>query len=136
MPNLTSEHFGAAFELWLQTGWNAGYQIDYDQFVKSWSGSPVKKCAFRDGALVAIGRANSDGVLYSMIHDVVVHEKYRGTGLGRTIVSELVSELQRMGIVVIQLMAAANQTTFYERLGFEARPADAPGMQYVRKTVS
>ena len=130
MPDLTENQYPKAWELWLQTGWNDSYRIQYDEFVKSWNGSPVKKYVSEGETLVAIGRANTDGVLYSMIYDVVVHNSFRDQGFGRRIMAELILELESNGIRVIQLMAAQNQAGFYEKLGFCPRLPNRPGMQY------
>ena len=134
MSNLQDHHMEDAYELWTQTGWNDGYRVSLADFMKSWQASAVKKCIVQDGQVVAIGRANSDGILYSMIHDIVVHRDHRGKGLGRSIVLEVVQELKAMKVRSIQLMAAKGQAAFYERLGFEIRPNDAPGMQYTWKS--
>ena len=122
-----------AFPLWSLTGWNDGYRLSEQEFVRSWQSSPVKKALFVEDRLVAIGRANTDGVVYAMIYDVVVHPDERGKGFGRRIVQDLVAELDDMGIRVIQLMSAVGQTGFYDKLGFEPRPADGPGMQRLRR---
>ena len=132
MPDLSIQQFDAAYDLWLQTGWNHNYQISATDFARSWRASLVKKCIVVNGQMVAIGRANSDGVLYSMIHDIVVHADWRGRGLGRSIVLEVVNELRALKVKSIQLMAAKGQAGFYEKLGFEFRPTDGPGMQMKR----
>lgn len=133
MANLDAERLGEAFSLWLTTGWNEGYRLSEEEFVRAWQASLTKKALFVDDRLVAIGRANTDGVVYAMIYDVVVHPDWRGKGFGRRIVQELVEELEEMGIRAIQLMAAAGQAPFYEKLGFEARPVEGPGMQRLRR---
>ena len=133
MPDLTEKQYPQAWSLWLQTGWNDTYRIGYDEFVASWDRSPVKKCVLKGEELIAIARANTDGVLYSMIYDVVVHKSYRGQGYGRVIVEELLRELELMGVRTVQLMAAQNQADFYGKLGFSPRLPDRPGMHYVRE---
>ena len=133
MPDLHIDQMEEAYHLWEQTGWNADYRISLVEFKKSWLASAVKKCIVQNGQMVAIGRANSDGVMYSMIHDIVVHPDNRGQGLGRSIVLEVVDELKAMKVRTIQLMAASGQAAFYEKLGFETRPDDAPGMRYTWK---
>lgn len=130
MANLQNDQITEAYKLWEQTGWNATYRISLAEFTKSWQASAVKKCIVQEGRIVAIGRANSDGILYSMIHDIVVHSDCRRKGLGRKIILEIVDELKTMNVRSIQLMAAQGQAPFYEKLGFVARPDDRPGMQY------
>jgi ribosomal protein S18 acetylase RimI-like enzyme len=98
MPDLHIDQMEDAYNLWEQTGWNAGYRISLAEFKKSWLASAVKKCIVQNGQMVAIGRANSDGVMYSMIHDIVVHPDNRDQGLGRSIVLEVVDELKAMKV--------------------------------------
>ena len=133
MANLKNDQIPDAYALWEQTGWNATYRISLAEFTKSWQASAVKKCIVQADKIVAMGRANSDGILYSMIHDIVVHPDHRRKGMGRRIVLEIVDELKAMNVKSIQLMAAQGQAPFYEKLGFVARPDDRPGMQYVWK---
>ena len=131
MPNLQDTELEEAHTLWRQTGWNRRYRLSLADFTRSWRASPVKKGIVKNGRIVAIGRANTDGVVYAMVHDIVVHPEHRGQGLGKRIVLEVVAELRAMPVRSIQLMAAEGQTRFYEKLGFEIRPTDGPGMQYL-----
>lgn len=133
MSDLQQHQYDEAYALWLLAGWNESYGVSRREFERSWRGSPVKKCIVRGGRVVAIGRANSDGVVYAMIHDIVVHPEHRGHGHGKRIVEEIVEALKAMGMRSVQLMAAKEQADFYRKLGFEARPTDAPGMQLSAK---
>jgi ribosomal protein S18 acetylase RimI-like enzyme len=132
VSNLDESRFAEAYQLWLEAGWNGEYGIDEAAFRQSWRGSIVKKCIVLDDKIIAIGRANSDGVLYSMIHDIVVQREYRQKGHGRLIVDAIIRDLRNANIKVIQLMAATNQWPFYQKLGFEVRSSERPGMQYAR----
>ena len=130
ISDLNEVHLNKAYELWLKSGWNESYQINKKEFIQSWENAYIKKGIIRQDQVIAIGRANSDGVLYSMIHDIVVDPLYRNQGLGQAMVLQLVDELKSKNIRCIQLMAAKKQVGFYQSLGFEPRPEDAPGMQW------
>ncbi|MEM9304500.1 MAG: GNAT family N-acetyltransferase [Pseudomonadota bacterium] len=130
MAELQAHHLPTAYRIWLTAGWNGKYHLSEAAFARAWQASPVAIGWWEGDELVAIGRANSDGVMYAMIHDVVVDPTHRGRGLGHVIVGDLVRRLRDLGVREIQLMAAVGQVGFYEQLGFERRPEDAPGMTY------
>ncbi len=67
---------------------------------------------------VGMGRMLSDGVSDGYIQDVVVMPYLRGKGLGKKIISLLVSEAQRKGLEWIGLIGEPNTQGFYEKLGF------------------
>jgi len=127
---LELEHLQDAYKVWLSAGWNDAYALGESEFVNSWMASPVKVGTWVDGQLIAIGRANTDHIMYSMIHDVVVAPPFRGNGHGSAIVRELLNILKGMKVRSIQLMSAKGQVPFYEALGFRSRPHDGPGMEY------
>jgi GNAT superfamily N-acetyltransferase len=86
-------------------------------------------CGYDGDRLVAMGRTMSDGAIHALIVDVIVDPEWRGRGIGREIVARLVERCVEQGIEAIQLFAADGKAPFYEKLGFAARPDDAPGMQ-------
>lgn len=127
---LSDELLSLAWEIWLSAGWNEGNGLSLTEFTKAWQTSPVKLGVFLADQLVGIARANTDGVMYAMIHDVVVSPDHRGQGLGKQLVRELVAALKAEGVRSIQLMAAVGQAPFYQGLGFVRRPEDGPGMTW------
>ena len=86
-------------------------------------------CARSAGRLVGTGRIVSDGALHALIVDVIVDEEWQGRGVGTGIMTRLVAACERAGVRDVQLFCAVGKRPFYERLGFTARPVDAPGMQ-------
>jgi predicted N-acetyltransferase YhbS len=68
------------------------------------------------GTLVGAGRALADGLDCAYIADVAVHPDHQGRGLGRAIVSRLVSSAA--GHKKILLYANPGTEPFYARLGF------------------
>ena len=125
---LHDEHLTQAWQIWLSAGWNDEFGLSLIEFTASWQASPVKLGVFLADQLVGIARANTDGVVYAMIYDVVVSPDHRSQGLGKQLVTGLVDALRAKGIRSIQLMAAQGQARFYQGLGFVRRPEGGPGM--------
>jgi N-acetylglutamate synthase-like GNAT family acetyltransferase len=78
--------------------------------------------------LIAFGRMISDGIYQALICDVMVDPDYQKQGLGKQIIEELLMKCKASGIQSIQLFSAKGKKQFYNKLGFEERELDAPGM--------
>lgn len=74
------------------------------------------------GAIVGMGRAISDGASDAYVQDVVVLRSHRGRGIGREIVRRLTDRCAAAGIEWIGLVAEPGTRSFYESLGYRARP--------------
>ena len=70
---------------------------------------------YGEGRLLGLGRALSDGVWQGGIYDVCVLPEAQGAGVGRAVVSALLSRME--GLTVI-LFASPGKEPFYERQGF------------------
>lgn len=119
----TASEFAA---LYRETGWGTWPVETFEQALR---GSWVV-CSARDdaGMLVGVGRLISDGALHAFVTEMIVAAAARGTGVGGGIIDRLVTESRRRGVMDVQLFAARGRAPFYERHGFERRPADGPGM--------
>ena len=115
------------------TGWNAEYGLRPDELAAALAASAFAVSAFEGGRAVGCGRVVSDGILHGLIVDVIVDPACQGRGIGRALMERLVAECRRRGIRDVQLFSAAGRRGFYERLGFVARPEDAPGMELPRQ---
>ncbi|WAI00892.1 GNAT family N-acetyltransferase [Methanogenium organophilum] len=83
------------------------------------SGSFAVAVAYNiDKRAVGMGRVLSDGISDAYIQDVVVDPRFRGQGIGKRIVQELVDTCRQAGIGWIALVAEPGTHTFYEPLGF------------------
>lgn len=80
------------------------------------SNSMFRCFVYEDGRLVGAGRALADGADCSYICDIAVLPSHQGAGLGKQIVSYLVS--QSRGHKKIILYAVPGKEQFYERFGF------------------
>lgn len=118
------------YELFLSTGWNEEYHCGPEELEKANAGSTFVLAAYDNGKLVGFGRVVSDMVLHAMVYDMIVLPEYQGRGIGSTILNALVQRCQAHNIREVQLFCAKGKRSFYERNGFEARPIDAPGMQW------
>ncbi|UGB28952.1 GNAT family N-acetyltransferase [Metabacillus sp. B2-18] len=81
--------------------------------------------------LIAFGRMISDGVYQALICDVMVDPSYQKQGLGKKIIEALLQKCKDSGIQSVQLFSAKGKQQFYEKLGFEERELDAPGMSLI-----
>ncbi len=84
-----------------------GYKAPTDLKI-AFSNSMFKCLVYDDGILIAAGRALADGTDCSDICDVAVHPKYQGMGLGREIVSKLVTYTSTSPIQTAQSTALAS----------------------------
>lgn len=115
-------------ELFETTGWNRTYAATLPELKSALENSWLVHSAYVGEVLVGVGRVVSDGVLYAMLYDVIVHPDFRMQGIGGALVQRLVRFCLAAGIRDIQLFAAAGTQPFYHACGFRERPAEAPGM--------
>jgi ribosomal protein S18 acetylase RimI-like enzyme len=80
-------------------------------------GSEAVVSAWQGRRLVGFGRATSDGIYRAVLWDVVVTSELQGQGLGRELVSSLLSLPPLHRAERVYLMTT-NGRGFYEKLGF------------------
>ncbi len=119
----------AFFRLYTSTGWNERRKFTPDQLAAAVASSYYTASVYAGDELVAFGRLISDGVYQCFICDMIVLPAYQGQGLGRRVMERLVGHARSRGIGWLQLTCAKGKRGFYEKLGFSARPDDAPGME-------
>jgi len=69
----------------------------------------------------------TDYTYYAMVFDVIVHDEYRGEGLGEELLAAVVTHPPIDGIH-LSLLAREGLVPFYESCGFERRGGvDHPG---------
>ena len=126
-PPTPTEYF-ALFET---TGWNDAYHLTPVDLAKALKESAFMVSAYDEGQLIGFGRIVTDSI-HAMIYDLIVAPDYQRQGIGGEILDRLVRHCQEVHIRDVQLFCASGKREFYEEHGFEARPDDAPGMQYRR----
>jgi N-acetylglutamate synthase-like GNAT family acetyltransferase len=69
--------------------------------------------------LIAFARVISDGVLYALIVDVMVHPAFQARGLGGRMLEFVLEDLKLAGIKSVNVIFDARLEKFYESFGFE-----------------
>ncbi|MES3003818.1 MAG: GNAT family N-acetyltransferase [Pseudomonadota bacterium] len=95
------------------------------------SGTWRVRCAYCGTMLVGVIRIISDGRLHAFITEMIVHPDFQGQGVGSSLLVRALEACRDAGVTDIQLFCARGKAAFYGRHGFEPRPQDAPGMQYM-----
>lgn len=121
----------AFVRLFTTTGWDPQDRLTVEAAARALAPTWYAVSAYEGVRLVGTGRIIGDGVLHALLADVIVDPAYQHRGIGSAIVEGLVAECRRHRIVDVQLFCAPGVESFYERLGFAARPDDAPGMELV-----
>jgi GNAT superfamily N-acetyltransferase len=122
-----SEQYVALFET---TGWNTKYRATPQDLADAIQRSWFLVGAYDADRLIGFGRIISDGVLYAMVYDMIVHPEYQRQGIGSEILVRLIRRCRDASIRDIQLFSAKGKESFYKKHGFKRRPDDGPGMQF------
>lgn len=86
--------------------------------LKTAFGNSMFTCFVRAGGrLVGVGRAMADGVYCAYIGDIAVHPDYRGIGLGKQVVAELLRLAAGHKKVILYSVPGAE--AFYKKFGFQ-----------------
>jgi aralkylamine N-acetyltransferase len=113
--------------LYQEAGWWTGQTRENPELIRRIvAGSHCFVLAGAEDEIIGMGRAISDGINDAYIQDVTVLPEFRGQGLGRGIVEEILKRLRTDGLQWIGLIAAGHTHPFYRKLGFEEMPAATP----------
>jgi aralkylamine N-acetyltransferase len=69
--------------------------------------------------LIAFTRVISDGTIYALIVDVMVHPAFQAKGLGQKLLEFVLEDLKLEGIRSVNVIFDARLEKFYAALGFE-----------------
>lgn len=68
--------------------------------------------------LIGYARVLTDEIKYAFIFDVVINERYRGSGFGKKIVDSVIDHPKLKNIKRFELTCAEDMVSFYEKFGF------------------
>lgn len=116
---LSPPSFSAYNELRTLVGWARIPDMACRQAFES---TILFSCCFAADELIGFGRVVGDGAIYFYIQDVMVAPHYQRSGIGSTIVRELLKNLgSRLGPhSFLGLLAIQGTEKFYHRLNFNA----------------
>ena len=108
-------------------GW---HEVSANAAIVSLKNSLYAISILHNGKVIACGRVIGDGAVYFYIQDVMVLPAYQGRGIGKYIMERVMEyvEAHAHNNSFIGLMSSKGKAGFYEKLGFEIRPHDGPGM--------
>tara|TARA_B100000214_G_scaffold355803_1_gene313919 strand:+ start:471 stop:947 length:477 start_codon:yes stop_codon:yes gene_type:complete len=73
---------------------------------------------WKKDSLIGFGRATSDKIYRAVLWDVVVKSEYKGVGIGKLIVENLINKKSIKNVERIYLMTT-KKSKFYNRFGFK-----------------
>jgi ribosomal protein S18 acetylase RimI-like enzyme len=108
--------FEEARQLLLAAGWDRRVSTP-EEFAELVSRSQIALVAIQESSVVGFLRALTDGLANGYISMVVVHERYRGCGIGRLLVEAVLGNDTRV-TWVLRASRTDGVAKFYEKLGF------------------
>lgn len=85
-------------------------------------------------SIAGMGRVVGDGAIYFHISDVIVHPEYQRQGVGKLIMTELMSYVESNSgtNTNIGLMCSKGREAFYHQFGFVDRPSERFGAGMIK----
>ena len=87
-----------------------------------------------EGNLAAFARVLTDAIFKALIFDVIVCEKYRGDGLGNTLITTIKNHPTLARVKHFELYCLPELEEFYERQGFTTDVSNMRLMRHINKT--
>ncbi len=113
--------------LYKEAGWWESSFDKYPEFLNHIvTDSAIFVGAFLGKKQIGMGRALSDLASDAYIQDVTVLKEFRGKGIGRKIIQELIKKLKENNVDWIGLVAQPGTFPFYEDLGFQVLKDHVP----------
>lgn len=110
---------------------SAGWHPVESEYIKTGlENSLYAVCVFQGKTLIGMGRIVGDGGIYYYVQDLIVLPEFQKKGIGIRIMNSLMKFIYRSAPsgAFVGLMAAKGKKGFYQKFGFEQRPAEGPGM--------
>lgn len=103
--------------LFLAVGWSDGTETPHQRthFNAPFLGSTLVVSAWAGDQLIGAARALSDGIVRSVLYDLLVDPVHQGAGIGQALVRRCVARFPDTEWLI---QTTAEIAAFYERLGF------------------
>ena len=105
---------------------------------KAIKGSMINISVFDKDKCIGVGRIVGDNALKGMLTDIMVIKEYQGKGVGKLIVTSLISELDKIikegEAFQLEASPTANNRGFYIKCGLKYKPENQDGVYlWIRK---
>lgn len=115
--------------------WN---KLNYLQVERALKNSMINVSIFDDDLCIGVGRIVGDNILKGMLTDIMVRPEYQGKGVGKLILSNLISKLYSMvnegDCFQLEASPTANNREFYIKCGLKYKPENQDGVyMWIRK---
>jgi len=98
-----------------QVGW-LDKTIDVHRLEKMVNNSQIVITAWEDEKMIGFARCITDYVFNGQINNLVVHEEYRGKGIGKSLINNILENNKQVTFI---LRGDPENESFYKSLGFE-----------------
>lgn len=109
--------------------WNS---LPYDLVKRAIDGSMVNISVFEQENCIGVGRIVGDKVLKGMLTDIMVIKECQNKGVGKLIVTSLISELEKKikegESFQLEASPTANNRNFYIKCGLKYEPENQDGV--------
>ncbi len=113
--------------LYQQAGWWETTEPNESKLVaRIIKGSHCFVIATEEDEIIGMGRAISDRASDAYIQDVTTKKQFRDKGIGKQIISMIISRLKNDQLDWIGLIAEPSSLPFYENLGFQQMKDSVP----------
>jgi ribosomal protein S18 acetylase RimI-like enzyme len=123
--------FDSVFELYESVGWLA-YTINPEKLKAALIGSSLVLTYKINEKVIGLARCLTDGESICYLQDILVHPSHQRSGIGSSLVSQILSEFKDVRQVVLMTDAEEKQSKFYEKLGFKEIKGELRGFVRLR----
>ena len=129
---LNDKHIEQLHMLYQEELWSKGRSLEETQCVVN-SSQLCVALIDKEGNLAAFSRVLTDTIFKALIFDVIVHEKYRGDGLGSTLIKTIKNHSSLARVKHFELYCLEELNDFYQKFGFSTDVSNMRLMRYINK---
>ena len=109
------------YDLYRKEWWTAGRGFEDVMQMVGHSDIVVGCCSNDEDKLIGFARVLTDFTFKAMIFDVIVHDDFRGQGVGSAIIHRIICDKSLEKVRGFELYCPDTLLPFYEKLGFAKR---------------
>jgi GNAT superfamily N-acetyltransferase len=109
------------YELYRKEWWTAGRAFEDVMQMVAHSDITVGCCSNDENKLIGFARVLTDFTFKAMIFDVIVHDDFRGQGIGSAIIHRIIGDKSLEKVRGFELYCPDRLLPFYQKLGFAKR---------------